>query len=79
MGTCAGGPSGADLIPKTLAQGEHNGYRFVVAGIPGGFAATAVPVAFGSTGRRTFFMDQSKSVKQNWSQEPANALSEEFR
>ena len=73
------GASGAGLIPKTLAQGEHNGYRFAMAGIPGGFAATAVPVAFGSTGQRTFFMDQNKSIKQNWSQETANAQSEEFR
>lgn len=75
----AAGPSGADLIPKTLALGEHNGYRYTVAGNPGGFVATAVPVVFGSTGRRTFFMDQSKIVRQNWTQEPANAQSEELK
>ena len=51
----------------------------LMAAAPGSFAVTAVPVAFGSTGRRTFYMDANKVIRQNWSQEPANAQSEELR
>lgn len=73
------GPNGADLIPKLLAEGSHNGYKYTLTGAAGTFTITAIPESFGSTGRRTFFLDQTKSVKQNWSQEPATAQSPELR
>lgn len=75
----AAGPSGADLIPKVLTEGSHNGYKYTLTGSPSAFAISAVPEAFGNTGRRTFYMDQTKTVHQNWSAEPATAQSPELR
>ena len=75
----AEGPEGANLIPKTLADGSHNGYRYTLTGNGGGFAVTAVPEVYGSTGRRTFYMDQTKTIHQNYSAEPANANSPEMK
>jgi type IV pilus assembly protein PilA len=72
------GPSAADLIPGDLAAGNKSGYLFTVQGGPQGYAITAVPVAFNNTGRRTFYSDQTLVVRQNWSQEPANAQSKEL-
>ena len=74
----AEGPQGAGLIPKTLAEGVKNGYRFTLTGSGATFSVTAVPEAFGSTGRRTFYMDHNKTVHQNWSAEPATANSPEL-
>jgi prepilin-type N-terminal cleavage/methylation domain-containing protein len=75
----ASGPNGADLIPKMLSEGSHNGYKYTMTGAQSTFMITAIPENFGNTGRRTFYMDQSKSVHQNWSQEPATAQSPELR
>lgn len=75
----AAGPNGADLIPKLLAEGAHNGYKYTMTGAQSTFAVSAQPDSFGNTGRRTFYMDQTKVVKQNWSQEPATAQSPEVR
>ena len=71
------GPQSADLIPASLASGEKDGYVFTLSVNPQGYAINANPKAFGSTGRRTFYMDQNLVVHQNWSQEPANATSPE--
>ena len=49
------GPSAADLIPKILADGKNSGYVFTVQNTATGYAVTAVPETFNSTGRRTFF------------------------
>lgn len=73
------GPGAADLIPGDLALGEKTGYRFTVAASPEGYTVTAVPVAFGSSGRRTFYSDQTLVVRQEWSEEVANAQSEEIK
>lgn len=73
------GPQGAGLISKTLADGSHNGYKFTLAGNGSAFTVTAVPETFGSSGRRTFFMDQTKIIRQNWSAEPATANSPELK
>jgi type IV pilus assembly protein PilA len=75
----AAGPSGADLIPKTLAEGAHNGYKYAMTGAQATFAVSAQPESFGNTGRRTFYMDQTKVVRQNWTAEPATAQSPEAR
>src|ERR1700692_4536208 len=58
----AASPASADLIPKDLAEGKKTGYTFTLAATPTGYAITAVPDTFGSTGRRTFFSDQSMVV-----------------
>jgi len=75
----APGPAAADLIPKVLADGKNSGYTFAVAANTTGYAVTAVPDAFGSSGRRTFYSDQTLVIRQNWSQEPATATSPEFK
>lgn len=75
----APGPNAADLIPKNLAEGENSGYRFTVTPTPQGYAVTAIPVQYNSSGRRTFYSDQTLVKRQNWSAEPATASSPELR
>ena len=75
----APGPAAADLIPKVLAEGKNSGYIFTVEAAPTGYSITAVPEAFGSSGRRTFFSDQTLVVRNNWTQEPANVNSETIK
>jgi type IV pilus assembly protein PilA len=71
------GPDGAGLIQASLASGTSSGYIFTLAGSPTGYTVTAVPQVFGSTGRRTFYSDQTGVIRQNWGQEPATATSPE--
>ncbi|MCU1295146.1 MAG: putative pilin, type [Bryobacterales bacterium] len=75
----AEGPSNAGLIPGNLAGGTASGYNFTIATIPTGYAVTAVPKTFGSTGRRTFYSDQSGTIHENWGQDPATAQSPEIK
>jgi type IV pilus assembly protein PilA len=72
------GPTGADLIPASLASGRKNGYLFTVTGIPAGYAVHAIPIVFGKTGHRTFYVDQRMTIHQNWGPELASADSPEF-
>lgn len=69
------GPQAADLLPKVLAEGKNSGYVFTVAQSPTGYTINANPEAFGNTGRRTFFSDQTQEIHQNWTQEPATVNS----
>ena len=75
----AAGPAAADLIPKNLAEGKNSGFIFAVQPTPTGYAVTAIPEAFGSSGGRTFYSDQTLVVRQNVTQEPATATSPEIR
>jgi prepilin-type N-terminal cleavage/methylation domain-containing protein len=75
----AEGPQAAGLIPGSLASGSAGGYTFTITATPGGYALSAVPKTFGSTGRRTFYSDQTAVVRQNWTQEPATEKSEELK
>jgi prepilin-type N-terminal cleavage/methylation domain-containing protein len=74
----AEGPSAANLIPGELAKGQHSGYKFTMAGGPGGYTISAVPEAFGNTGRRTFYSDQSNVIREKWSEEPAGPTDPEL-
>ncbi len=74
----AEGPGASGLIPGNLAAGAASGYTFSVANSPTGYAVTAVPTTFGSTGRRTFYSDQSGTIHQNWGQDPATPQSPEI-
>jgi type IV pilus assembly protein PilA len=65
------------LISKTLAAGSHHGYSYTVTGTASGFTVSAVPLQFGSSGSRTFFMDETRTVHQNSTAEPATAESPE--
>jgi type IV pilus assembly protein PilA len=75
----AEGPNAAGLIPGNLATGASGGYNFTVTQTPGGYALSAVPKTFNSTGRRTFYSDQTDVVHQNWGQDPATANSPEMK
>jgi type IV pilus assembly protein PilA len=71
------GPSASNLISADLATGESRGYKFTMTGTPRGYRIQAVPVAFGSTGSRTFYADQSLILRENYGLQPATANSEE--
>lgn len=75
----AAGPAAADLIPGDLAKGEKSGYRFILQATPTGYTINANPVAYNSTGRRSFYSDQTLVVRENWGQEPADANSPEIK
>jgi type IV pilus assembly protein PilA len=68
----AEGPDGAGMIPEDLASGEKGGYRFTLQATDHQFTLNADPVSFGSTGRRTFFCDESLTVRNNFGAEPAD-------
>ena len=74
MGPGSGGTAAtsasADLIDSVLASGVKSGYRFAyvaVATDPSGnvlsYTVTATPVAPGSSGQRSFFTDQSGTIR----------------
>lgn len=73
------GPSAADIIPGDLAKGEKTGYKFAMVQTKEGYAVTAMPMVFNSTGRRTFYSDQTGVIRNNWSQEPATDKSDEIK
>jgi hypothetical protein len=45
------------------SQGKLTGYRIEVSVKPGGFEATAVPEKFAVTGKRSFYVDESRVVR----------------
>jgi type IV pilus assembly protein PilA len=75
----AEGPQSAGLIAAGLAAGNSSGYVFTVTQTPTGYSAIAVPKTFNSTGRRTFYSDQTGVIRQNWGADPATPNSPEVR
>jgi len=75
----AANPAAADLIGNDISGGEKQGYKFTVAGNAGGYAINANPVAFGNSGSRTFFSDQSMVIRQNYGPENATTNSPEMK
>jgi len=75
----AASATSADLIGTDLAKGEKQGYRYNLQSSPQGYTINADPVAFGSTGGRTFFSDQSQEVHVHSGQEPATANDPEIK
>ena len=76
----AAGPSAADLIPGLLANtGEGSGYKYVLTLTATGYTVNANPDAFGTTGTRTFYSDQSLTIHNHYGQEPASATDPEVR
>ncbi len=73
-----GPPPGAGLIPKSLADGKKSGYVFSVSGATDSYSIRATPETFGSSGRRTFYSDESHAIRQNWSSQPADLNSPEI-
>ncbi len=78
-GGAAEGPQAAGLVSGNLASGSTGGYNYTITATPAGYSVSAVPKAFGSTGRRTFFTDQSGIIRENWGQEPATLTSPEIK
>jgi type IV pilus assembly protein PilA len=70
--------SAANLISGDLATGEKQGYKFTLTGTPTGYTVSAKLSAFGSTGSRTFFSDQSLVIRESHGQEPATINSKEL-
>jgi type II secretory pathway pseudopilin PulG len=60
---------GDSLISADLASGVKSGYRFKVEVLsrtkdrPAGFEVVAVPTEYGSTGRRSFFIDETGVIR----------------
>ncbi len=75
----APGPQSADLLPKTLTDGKASGYLFTLTARPTGYSITAIPEAFNTTGRRTFYSDETLVIRANNTQEPATATSPELK
>jgi len=75
----AASASSADIIGNDLANGLKQGYRFTLTGTPGGYVINANPDAFGNSGSKTFYSDQSMVIKVNEGPEPATASSKEMR
>lgn len=73
------GPQAADLLPNSLVSGDKDGYTFTMTATPAGYNINANPKTYNTTGRRTFFSDQTMTIHQNWSSEPANASSPEMK
>jgi len=73
------GPDAAGLIPASLAGGSASGYNFTLTQTAQGYAISAVPQQFGTTGRRTFYSDPSGITRENWTQDPATASSPELK
>jgi prepilin-type N-terminal cleavage/methylation domain-containing protein len=72
-------PAAADLIGNDLAAGEKQQYKFTLTGNAGGYVINATPVAYGSSGSRSFFSDQSMVIRENYGPEPATVNSKELR
>jgi prepilin-type N-terminal cleavage/methylation domain-containing protein len=67
------GPAAAGLIPESLSGGKKSGFLFEVRATEDGYAATATPEKFGSSGRRSFYSDQTLVIRESWTMEAANA------
>jgi type IV pilus assembly protein PilA len=75
----AASPAAADLIGNDLSGGDKSGYKFTLTGNQAGYVINSNPIAFGSSGSRTFYSDQSMVIRQNYGPEPATANSPEMK
>ena len=73
------GPASADLIQADLASGIKGGFKFVVEETPTGYRISATPEAYNRTGRRSFYSDQTMTMRENWGPDPATASSPEIK
>jgi type IV pilus assembly protein PilA len=71
--------SAADLIGNDLSGGDKSGYKFTLTGNQGGYVINANPIAYNSSGSRTFYSDQSMVIRENYGPEPATPNSKELR
>ena len=71
--------SAADMIGNDLSNGLKQGYRFTVTATPNGYAVSAIPESFGTSGSRTFYSDQSMVVHEHYGPEPATLQDPEMK
>ena len=45
------------------SEGKLSGYRFEIRVKSGGFQVTAVPIKFGVTGNRSFYLDETNTIR----------------
>jgi prepilin-type N-terminal cleavage/methylation domain-containing protein len=74
----APGAAAADLIGRDLSEGEKQGYKFTLTGMPGGYIVQANPVTYNSSGSKSFYSDHSMVIRENSGPEPATATSPEM-
>lgn len=72
-------PASSDLIPGDLAAGKKTGFLFTLEAAPTGYIVKANPEVYNSSGRRSFFSDQSLVIRENWGPEPATVNSNEIK
>ncbi|HEY1341901.1 MAG TPA: hypothetical protein VGF59_30525 [Bryobacteraceae bacterium] len=76
-------PSLTDLLPfltpPDLARGLNQGYAFSLTVTATGYVIRANPVAYGETGNRTFYSDETMVIRENYGPEPAIATSPPIR
>ena len=68
----------AGLISAALASGTLGGYHFTLSGTADTYAVEASPVTYGSSGLKSFYIDQTGILRVTERQEPATATSAEF-
>jgi len=78
-GGAASTATAADLISTDLAQGTKSGYIFALVGSPQGYAVNANPQVYNTTGKRSFFTDQSTVIREHAGNEPASANDPEIK
>src|ERR1035441_6639409 len=62
----APGPAAADLIDGTLAGDTKSGHKFTMTGNASGYVINVVPESYGNSGSRTFYSDQTMTIRQNY-------------
>ena len=65
----------AGLIDPDLASGDRGGYRYNLQSTEEGYIVTALPVTFNSSGRRSFYSDETLVLRQSSTPDPATAAS----
>ncbi len=65
----------AGLLDGLLGPGTALGYTFYVSGSNSSFSIHARPLAFGSSGTRSFFSDQTGVIRYTTDDNPATATS----
>jgi prepilin-type N-terminal cleavage/methylation domain-containing protein len=68
------GHEGANLIPKALVDGKKNGYVYSLMPTADGYALTAVPET-PTADSRSFYSDQTLTIRNNWNPELATLTS----
>lgn len=71
--------SAADLIPTSLVAGVRSGYKLTMVGSPQGYTVNAEPQVFNTTGKRSFFTDQSGMIREHAGKGPASVGDPEIK